>query len=63
MGDLRLCRLKEVMERTGLSRSTIYGWMKEGRFPSSVELGQRSVAWRSDDLDQWIRSRIQECPK
>jgi prophage regulatory protein len=42
---------------TGLSRSTIYKLMSEGNFPSSLKLTQRTVAWSSGDIQQWIESR------
>ena len=40
----RFIRLREVLHRTGLGRSTVYRWMDEGRFPKSVRLGGRSIA-------------------
>ncbi|WP_080477160.1 AlpA family phage regulatory protein [Vibrio cholerae] len=40
---MRLIRLKEVIELTGLSRSCIYKYIEEGRFPRNVPLGGRSV--------------------
>ena len=46
-------RLRDVVERTGLARSTIYGRVSEGRFPESVSLGGRSVAWRRVDVERW----------
>ena len=54
---LRLIRLKEVCEITGLSRSTIYEAMKNSEFPNSVSIGKRSVAWKLSDIHEWIDSR------
>lgn len=54
-----LIRLPEVITRTGMSRSTILR-MVNGQlfdFPMPVKLGARSVAWRSDEIDQWIAAR------
>ncbi|KEO86035.1 hypothetical protein EH30_09300 [Erythrobacter sp. JL475] len=53
----RFVRLKEVLHRTGLGRSTIYRWMDEGRSPKPVRLGARSVAWIEHEIDQWLISR------
>ena len=50
-------RLPKVRARTGLSRSFVYKMMGEGRFPSSIKLGDRAVGWRSSDIDAWIASR------
>ena len=53
----RLLRRPEVEARTGLSRSTIYEWMKRGDFPQPVKLGERLVAWRESDVTAWLESR------
>ena len=56
----RFLRLPEVQERTGLSRSTIYVRLAEGRFPRPVSLGARAVGWVEAEVDGWIRERIAE---
>lgn len=53
----RLIRRPEVEARTGLSRSTLYDWMKRGEFPQPVKLGERLVAWRESDVTAWLESR------
>jgi len=50
-------RLHAVKVRTGLSRSTIYKMMNEGKFPASLKLGERAVGWKSSDVTAWIASR------
>jgi prophage regulatory protein len=55
----KLLRRPEVEARTGLSRSTLYDWMKRGEFPQPVKLGTRLVAWRESDIDDWLESRQQ----
>lgn len=52
-----LIRRPEVEARTGLSRSTIYEWMKRGEFPQPVKLGARIVAWREADVSAWLERR------
>ncbi|WP_297362372.1 AlpA family phage regulatory protein [Acidiferrobacter sp.] len=49
-----LIRLNEVKRRTGLSRSTIYKWMNENRFPAHKRVGQKAVAWLEQDITRWI---------
>jgi prophage regulatory protein len=55
----RILRLPEVKEITGLSTSTIYAWMIEGKFPKSINLGNRSVGWLESAIASWISSRSQ----
>ena len=52
-----LLRRPQVEARTGLSRSTLYDWMKRGQFPQPVKLGARLVAWRESDINAWLESR------
>jgi len=53
-----LLRLPAVLERVGLSRSSIYLLMRRGDFPPSCRLtGEKSVAWRASEVDQFIASR------
>ena len=59
-GQVRFLRLPEVLARTGLSRSTIYVQLEQGRFPRPVSLGRRAVGWIEAEVDDWIRERIDE---
>jgi prophage regulatory protein len=59
-GQARFLRLPEVLARTGLSRSTIYVRLDQGRFPRPVSLGGRAVGWIESEVDEWIRERIDE---
>ncbi|EPT9252277.1 AlpA family phage regulatory protein [Vibrio alginolyticus] len=42
---MRLLRIKEVTEKTGLSKTAIYDNMNAGQFPRNISLGVRAVAW------------------
>lgn len=57
---LRMLRLREVMYRTGLSRSTIYAYMDRGQFPPSVRLGPNVVAWVERDINDWLLEQIRQ---
>ena len=54
----RLMRLPEVVQLTGVSRSTIYRWIANGEFPRQISLGANTVAWLESDVDDWIQLRI-----
>ena len=54
----RLLRLKQVECLTGCRKSTLYRMMKQGRFPRSVEITPRLVAWSEAAVQQWIEERI-----
>lgn len=59
----RLLRIKDVMQRTGLSRPTLYRKMHEpkeagGGFPRPVKLGQRVSAWPEYEVQAWIATQV-----
>ena len=54
-GD-RLMKLAEVKQKTGLSSSTIYKRIGEGRFPTPLALAPNAVRWRESEIDAWINS-------
>ena len=56
----RLLRLPQVIERTSLTRSTIYELMEKGAFPRPVKIsGARSNAWVESEVDAYVEARIQ----
>ena len=52
-----LLRLPDVMELTGLSRSSVYRLEAAGDFPKRVRLSERATAWREEELLEWVDSR------
>ncbi|MNF63729.1 Prophage CP4-57 regulatory protein (AlpA) [compost metagenome] len=57
---MKILRLKDVIDITGLSRSTLYLYIAEGRFPKPVSLGDRCVGWVESEVHDWILARIAE---
>lgn len=55
---LRLLRLEQVGEVTGLRRSMVYQLEAEGRFPRRVKLATRAVGWVESEVRAWIAARI-----
>lgn len=53
-----ILRLPNVKARTGLSRSTIYLRISEGRFPKPVSLGGRAVGWVEEEITDWLNQQI-----
>lgn len=52
----RILRLPAVLDRTGLSRSTLYRKIQEGTFPRQIALGARSAGWRESAVAEWMNS-------
>ena len=54
----RIVRLKTVLARTGLSRSTLYRKIGEGTFPKQVRISIHGAGWRESAINRWIASPI-----
>ncbi|WP_454885340.1 helix-turn-helix transcriptional regulator [Sphingomonas oryzagri] len=52
----RIIRLAAVLDRTGLSRSTLYRKMNSGTFPRNVAISVRCTGWRESAVENWIRN-------
>jgi prophage regulatory protein len=52
----RILRLKTVLDRTGVSRSTLYRKIELGTFPKQVRISERCIGWREDDVERWLRN-------
>lgn len=52
-------RRKQVEQRTGLSRSTIYLRMQNEAFPKPINLGGRAVGWLESEVDAWLASLVE----
>jgi len=50
----RIIRLKTVLHRTGLSRSTLYRKIGEGTFPRQVPISVHGTGWHESAVDRWI---------
>ena len=55
----RILRLPEVKNITGLSRSSIYGMIRSGTFPSHIQLGTRCIGWLENKVSAWVEQRVQ----
>jgi len=52
----RILRLKTVLQRTGLSRSTMYRKIQNGTFPKNVQISTRCTGWRETAVNDWMRN-------
>jgi prophage regulatory protein len=59
----RILRTKEVVERVGKGRTTIWREEREGRFPKRRVIGEGQVGWLESEITEWIRSRPLASPE
>src|SRR5687767_568044 len=55
---IRMLRLAQVIDTTGLGRSKIYQLQAQGNFPKGVKIASRSVGWIEAEVQTWLARRI-----
>jgi len=56
---IRILRLPQVCDLTGLGRSMIYQMEADKRFPERVKIGTRAVGWLEREVHAWLIRRIE----
>ncbi|MGC6399502.1 helix-turn-helix transcriptional regulator [Sphingomonas sp. FW199] len=54
----RILRLPKVLERTGLSRATLYRKIRRGTFPKQIKIAERCSGWRESAINEWLHNPI-----
>ena len=58
INPLQFYRLPQLRQRLGVSASSIWAWVKSGKFPKPVKLSDNVTAWRATDIEVWVDARI-----
>lgn len=58
--QIKFIRIKSVLSRTGLKRSTIYKYIKQGRFPKPVNISPKCAAWVESEINDWMLLKISQ---
>ena len=56
----RFLSMREVLNRTTLSKTHTYRLINAGRFPRPVPLGPHRVAWLESEVEGWMAERTAE---
>jgi prophage regulatory protein len=54
----KIVRIKTVLARTGLSRSTLYRKIADGTFPCQVKISVHGAGWRESAVNRWISDPV-----
>jgi len=52
----RILRIRSVLDRTGLSRATLYRKMQQGTFPKQIAISARCAGWRESAVKDWMKN-------
>lgn len=58
MSEERFLRIKEVVEKTTLSRATIYRKVTADQFPKPKRLSHRVSVWALSAIDKWMEEAL-----
>ena len=56
----KLIRINQVMEMTGIAKSTVWLWVKEKKLPQPTHLSPRITVWRLSDIEKFIDDASRE---
>ena len=56
--SVRLLRLAQVMQQTGLRKTKLYQLQATGSFPMRIQFTSTSVGWIEHEVRQWILQRV-----
>jgi prophage regulatory protein len=54
----RFLKRDQVEALCGLSKATLYRWIKQQRFPRPIQVGSTAVRWRESDIRAWQEERV-----
>jgi prophage regulatory protein len=57
-GPIRMLRLAQVVDLTGLGKTKIYELQSEGSFPMRVQITGHSVGWIESEVQAWLARRV-----
>lgn len=69
---ITILRRKQVEQRTGLSRSSIYARLSHNpkrpgdydqSFPKPVSVGAKAVGWIESEIESWLSAQIEKSRK
>jgi prophage regulatory protein len=55
----RMLNIREVAAKIGISRSTLYELVNDGRFPPAVRVTERVRRWPESDAANFIAEQVQ----
>ena len=54
---MELMTVKDVVERLGVSKTTLYDMIKNGSFPEGGKIGKQR-RWSKDTVEKWIAEAV-----
>jgi len=59
--ELCFLREKKVRQLVPVAHSTLWTWVRDGKFPAPLKLSDRVTVWRSADVNHFIEKMSTSC--
>jgi predicted DNA-binding transcriptional regulator AlpA len=56
---IRMLRLSQVIDMTGLGKTKIYELQAQGQFPMRVKITVNRVGWVEEQVQEWLARRVE----
>ncbi|MNS20304.1 Prophage CP4-57 regulatory protein (AlpA) [compost metagenome] len=56
--EIRILSMRDLTEKLGIGKSTIYNMIGDGRFPRGTRITAQKTGWLSSQVDEWICSKF-----
>lgn len=56
-------RVTHIATLLSVSVSSIWGWVKKGKFSRPIKLSDNVTAWEVSEVDSWIKARKEDKDK
>ena len=56
---MQIIDLAQLMNKVPLGKSTIYAYVKAGKMPAPIKVGDRAVGWIESEIDAWLIERAE----
>lgn len=52
-----IIRVKKLLEKLSISRSTLDRWVKNENFPKKIYIGKNTIAFDLDEIEKWLKNK------
>ena len=53
----KFLRINDVIEMLSVGKSTIWAWVKQGKFPPPIKLSPGCTVWSLNTIDEWVNQK------
>ena len=55
-----LLREKHVLKLVPVAHSTLWNWVRGGKFPAPIKLSEKVSVWSRDEVLAWVEAKLAE---